>query len=85
MIVSTQKYLEQALLRFGFPSILVNSLLVLFFGISLRLNVNDFLSDPVPQLRGLRQGDPISLVLFNLAFEPLLQILLLNNILLKEI
>jgi endonuclease/exonuclease/phosphatase family metal-dependent hydrolase len=67
------KYLEQVLLRFGFPSTLVDSLLGLFFGTSLRLNVNGFLSDPVPQLRGLRQGDPISPVLFNLAFEPFLR------------
>jgi hypothetical protein len=70
------KYLEQVLLRFGFPSVLVDSLLGLFFGTSLRLNVNGFLSEPVPQLRGLRQGDPISPVLFNLAFEPFLRGLL---------
>jgi hypothetical protein len=37
------------------------------------LNVNGFLSDPVPQLRGLHQGDPISPVLFNPAFEPFLR------------
>jgi hypothetical protein len=64
-----QKYLEQVLLHFGFLSILVDSILGLFFGTSLRLNVDGFLSDSVPQLRGLGQGDPISPVLFNLAFD----------------
>ncbi|KAG1533569.1 hypothetical protein G6F51_012544 [Rhizopus arrhizus] len=51
----------------------------LFFGTSLRLNINGFLSDPVSQLRGLRQGDPISPILFNLAFEPWLRKILLDT------
>jgi hypothetical protein len=67
------KYLEQVLLRFGFPSVLVNSLLGLLFSTSLRLNVNGFLFDSVPQLRELRQRDPISPVLFNLTFKPFLR------------
>ncbi|KAG0767924.1 hypothetical protein G6F22_017575 [Rhizopus arrhizus] len=66
-------YLRQVLLRFGFPQTFVDSILGLFFGTQLRLNVNGFLSKPVHQRRGLRQGDPISPLLFNLAFEPLLR------------
>ena len=37
-----------------------------------------FLSKPVQQGRSLRQGDILSLVLFNLAFDPLLSTVLAN-------
>ncbi|GAN11765.1 hypothetical protein MAM1_0907d11353, partial [Mucor ambiguus] len=43
------------------------------------INVNGFLSSPVAQRRGLKQGDPISPVLFNLAFEPLLRRILADS------
>jgi hypothetical protein len=69
-------YLTQVLTRFGFPSTIVHSLSTLFFGTTLRLNVNGFLSSGVPQKRSLRQGDPFSPMLLNLAFEPLLLSLL---------
>ncbi|KAG1536291.1 hypothetical protein G6F49_013012 [Rhizopus delemar] len=49
-------YLCQVLHRFGFPSSIVNSLSTLFFNTNLHLNINGFLSPPVPQRRGLRQA-----------------------------
>ncbi|RCH89540.1 hypothetical protein CU097_009271 [Rhizopus azygosporus] len=34
---------------------------------------------PISQLRGLHQGDPLPLLVFNLAFKPLLCTILANN------
>ena len=73
-------YLRQVLLRFKFPPTIVQSICTLFFTTHLRINVNGHLSKPVLQRRGLRQGDPISPVLFNLAFEPLLRRLLQDEL-----
>jgi hypothetical protein len=65
-------YLSAVLDRFGLPRQITNSILSLFFSTHISLNINGFISDPFTQSRGLRQGDPLSLLLFNLAFEPLL-------------
>ncbi|KAG2198156.1 hypothetical protein INT46_000593 [Mucor plumbeus] len=70
------EYLRRFLLRFGFPAGLVSCLLSLFFGTKISVSINGWLGSPVPQLRGFRQGDPLSPLLFNLAFEPLLRSLL---------
>jgi hypothetical protein len=70
------EYLRRVLLRFGFPASLVNCLSSLFFGTQISVSINGWLGAPLPQLRGLRQGDPLSPLLFNLAFEPLLRSIL---------
>ncbi|KAG2235122.1 hypothetical protein INT48_006503 [Thamnidium elegans] len=44
----------------------------LFFGNTVQINVNGHLSPIVNQQRGLRQGDPLPPIMFNIALEPLL-------------
>ncbi|KAG1328634.1 hypothetical protein G6F62_008060 [Rhizopus arrhizus] len=66
-------YLRQCLIHYGFPTQLINCVTSLFFQTSLCVNVNGFISAPFLQGRGLRQGDPLSPLLFNLALEPLLR------------
>ncbi|KAG1278926.1 hypothetical protein G6F66_011976 [Rhizopus arrhizus] len=66
-------YLRACLLRFGFPTQFVECITSLFFNTSLCVKVNGFLSTAFAQERGLRQGDPLSPFLFNLALEPLLR------------
>ncbi|KAG1305043.1 hypothetical protein G6F64_008697 [Rhizopus arrhizus] len=73
-------YLRQVLKRIGIPDSFVDSICRLFFGTCVRVNVNGFLSGSVPQLRGLLQGDPLSPVLFNLAFEPFLRSVLHDSL-----
>ena len=75
------EYLRLVLQRFGFPMTLVDSLLSLFFGTKISLSINGWLGSPISQLRGLRQGDPLSPLLFNLAFEPLLRTILASPLL----
>ncbi|CDH61168.1 hypothetical protein RO3G_01611 [Lichtheimia corymbifera JMRC:FSU:9682] len=82
------EYLKRVLERFGFPSSLIFSLVSLFFGTRIHVSINGWLGAPFTQGRGLRQGDPLSPLLFNLAFEPLLRSILaspLQGVSLKQI
>ncbi|KAG0755460.1 hypothetical protein G6F24_011820 [Rhizopus arrhizus] len=67
------QYLQACLERFGFPSSLITSILSLFFGTSLCINVNGFLTASIQQASGLRQGDPLSPLFFNLVIEHFLR------------
>ncbi|OBZ80700.1 Transposon TX1 uncharacterized protein, partial [Choanephora cucurbitarum] len=72
-------YLQLVLEKFGFPSAIVHSITSLFFSTQLSLNINRSHSALVLQRGGLRQGDSLSPILFNLAFEPLLRSILCHT------
>lgn len=65
-------YLAAVLERFGFPATWIHCIQSLFFGNQVSVNINGFFTDAILQERGLRQGDPLSPLLFNLALEPFL-------------
>ncbi|KAK4519252.1 uncharacterized protein ATC70_009484 [Mucor velutinosus] len=69
-------YLRIVLHQFGFPASLVESVSSLFFGTHISLSINGWLGAPIQQQRGHRQGNPLSPLLFNLAFEPFLRTIL---------
>ncbi|KAG1039975.1 hypothetical protein G6F43_012394 [Rhizopus delemar] len=68
-------YLTRVLCRFGVPPQLVDTIISLFFSTKISININGFLTDPFVAQRGLRQGDPLSPLLFNIAFDPFLRLI----------
>ena len=67
------EYLVQVMQAIGIPYMLTQCIVKLFFSTSVYISINGFLAPPFTQNRGLRQGDPLSPLLFNIAFEPLLR------------
>jgi hypothetical protein len=68
-------YIVDLLQKRGFPSRFRNWVVALLFTSSSRILLNGVASPPIRHGRGLRQGDPLSPLLFVLAIDPLAQIL----------
>jgi hypothetical protein len=66
-------YLSSIMKAFNVPHTLIHSITSLFFSTSIQVNVNGYLTQSIIQRRGLRQGDPLSPLLFNIAFDPFLR------------
>ena len=64
-------YLWRVLGRFGIPESLVNTIKALYQSAETRVMLNGHLSSKFKVIRGVRQGDPMSCLLFDLAIEPL--------------
>lgn len=64
-------YLWRVLERFGLPIAFVDCFRKLYTNAKTSVMINGVLSSPFKVYRGVRQGDPISCLLFDLAIEPL--------------
>ena len=64
-------YLWSALERFNVPQTFIQTVKSLYQNVHTRVAINGMLSQPFKITRGVRQGDPLSCALFNLAIEPL--------------
>jgi hypothetical protein len=58
--------------QFGFPTQFIQCIRRLFFHNQVQVNINGFFTEDILQTRGLRQGNHLSSLLFNIALEPLL-------------
>jgi ribonuclease HI/exonuclease III len=64
-------YLFRALREYGFPEIFISTVQHLYSSAETEIAINGIHSQPYKVERGVRQGDPLSCLLFNLAIEPL--------------
>jgi ribonuclease HI/exonuclease III len=64
-------YLWDTMKSFNIPDSFINTVRHLYTGAKSTVVVNGFSSEPFAVTRGVRQGDPLSCLLFDLAIEPL--------------
>ncbi|KAF5376294.1 hypothetical protein D9615_008538 [Tricholomella constricta] len=65
------QYLWQTLTKFEIPEKFINTVKSLYENAETQIMINGFRSSPWKITRGVRQGDPLSCMLFDLAIEPL--------------
>ena len=65
------EYMFKVMTAFGFPEDFINNIRTLYKGAKSMIKINGFLSDSFDILSGVRQGDPLSPLLFVLVIETL--------------
>lgn len=73
-------YMWTTLGRFGFPEQCISTIKTLYSEARTTVIINGEKSNPYRVNRGVRQGDPMSCLLFNLAIEPLAQMIRKSNL-----
>ncbi|VVC39091.1 Reverse transcriptase domain [Cinara cedri] len=64
---------------FQFPNKLINCIMISIMETKVKVKVGDLISDPVLVKSGLRQGDALSPILFNLVLERVIREININN------
>ena len=73
-------YLLQTLERYNLPQNFINTVKSLYESAETVIIINGVKSPPFQVSRGVRQGDPLSCLLFNIAIEPLANMLRQSNL-----
>jgi hypothetical protein len=71
----THNYLWEVLEKFNFPKHFIECVKTLYSDAETSVIINGIQSSPFKVTRGVRQGDPLSCLLFDLAIEPLAEML----------
>jgi hypothetical protein len=71
----SHSYLWKTLEAFNIPTTFINTVRYLYTGAETCVIINGEVSSPYTLTRGVRQGDPLSCLLFDLAIEPLAEML----------
>jgi endonuclease/exonuclease/phosphatase family metal-dependent hydrolase len=66
-------YFQLVLKHYGFPESTIHCIYNLMALNTIKININGYFTDSIPKLRGFKQGDPLSCICYDLAFEPFLQ------------
>ena len=67
----THPYLWRILEKFAFPPEMIDLIKILYKDAPTSIIINGIVSNPFLVTRGVRQGDPMSCILFDLSIEPL--------------
>lgn len=67
------RYLMQVLTKFNFPDKIVNVVEKIYRSATSKVLVNGFLTKSFKMTQGIRQGCPLSMILFSLSVEPLIR------------